>query len=47
VKANNKVDGMDIRFDRIDTTLADHGSLLAEHGLLLREILARLDAPRP
>ena len=37
----------DQRFDRVDTTLAEHGSLLAEHGSLLREILARLDAPRP
>ena len=36
----------DQRFDRVDATLAEHGSLLAGHGTLLREILARLDAPR-
>jgi len=89
VKANNKVDGMDIRFDRIDTrldgidvrldgmdtrfdrideTLNWHGEMLKVHGTtlsaieatqgehsrrfdqvdeMLRQILARLDAPRP
>jgi hypothetical protein len=30
----------DARFDQVDATLT-------EHGTLLREILARLDAPRP